>query len=321
MKYRQMTNTDLKLSRIGMGTWAIGGGHWKYGWGKQDDKDSITALNEGYELGINWIDTAPIYGIGHSEKIVGQFIKQQKGKVYVATKCGLLADKNGHPYGKLNRDSIKEEVERSLSRLCIDTIDIYQIHWPNPSNEIEEGFSALYELKKEGKIRYPALSNFSVEQLGRVSSIGQIYAHQVPYSLLNRKIEKGLIAWCKSKSIDILAYSPMQCGLLCNKANHAWVESLPNDDWRKTSSDYFKEPKLSKVLSWLEKIKLEESFIESKRSIEELAVEWVLSKDESIYTIVGLRKAGQIEKIGTIFEKSCISSDLLKLVEDCELSV
>lgn len=295
MEKRKLGNSDLNLSVIGLGTWAIGGS-WEYGWGAQDESESIDCIHEALDHGINWIDTAPAYGWGKSEEIVGKALKGKQQNVYIATKCSLVPDKNGNKTSSLKRSSIFAEIEKSLRLLQVDVIDLYQIHWPNPSSDIEEGFQALLDLKAAGKIRYAAVSNFSREQLVIISKLGEVTSLQSPYSLLNRGVEIDILPWCIKNNCGFLAYSPMQCGLLTGKVTPEWIDSLPSDDWRKTKSKYFQEPILSKTLQWLEDLK-QSSILNSyasERQLSGLAINWVLSHSGVTSAIVGARKRGQI---------------------------
>ena len=193
MQTRKLGYSDLELTTIGLGTWAMGGGDWKFGWGPQDDQASIHAIHKALDLGINWIDTAPIYGHGHAEGVVGKAIAGRRDSIIIATKCGRIWEGNSREIGKsLRRDSIKREVENSLRRLNIDVIDLYQIHWPQPDEEIEEGWQAMADLVKEGKVRYIGVSNFNLEQLQRAQAIHPIVSLQPPYSMLNRGVEEEL---------------------------------------------------------------------------------------------------------------------------------
>ena len=217
MKRRRLGYTDLKLSPIGLGTWALGGGGWAFGWGPQDDEESVATIRYALEQGVNWIDTAPVYGLGHSEEVVGRTIKGLCDKVIIATKCGLVWDERGKISGRLKRKSIRHEIEASLKRLDIEVIDLYQIHWPDPDQEIEEAWSTMADLVKEGKVRYIGVSNFNVEQLERIRPIHPIASLQPPYSMLNRGIEDELLNYCQAHDIGVIVYSPMECGLLTGK--------------------------------------------------------------------------------------------------------
>lgn len=295
MKTKKLGNTDLELSILGLGTWAIGGGGWDYGWGAQNDQDSIDAIIEALNCGVNWIDTAAAYGLGHSEEIVGKAVKEWGKPVILATKCGLLGDPDGHVRGCIKKASILKEAEASLKRLQVDCIDLYQIHWPNPAPDIEEAFETLIELQKQGKIRYAGVSNFSSKQMEKISARGPIASLQPPYSMLNRYAENDLFPFCKRKSIGVVCYSPMQNGLLSGKMTRQRVEDLPKDDWRKTKNDLFQEPVLSEVLALVDKLKVFASM--RGKTVAQTALSWVLRRSEVTAAIVGARKKGQMAEL------------------------
>jgi len=294
MKTRKLGYSDLNLTTIGIGTWAMGGGDWKFGWGPQDDQDSVTAIHAGLEQGINWIDTAPIYGHGHSERIVGNAIKGIRDSVIIATKCGRVWEGDSREIGKsLKAESIKKEVENSLQRLGIETIDLYQIHWPQPDEEIEEGWGTIADLIKEGKIRYAGVSNFDLNQLKRAQAIHPIASLQPPYNMFRREIEENVIDYCRANDIGIIAYSPMQAGLLTGKFSKERAAALPESDWR-SSHPFFIEPQLHANLEVVERLRV---IAESKNiSIPQLSLAWVLRKKEITAAIVGARKPSQIEE-------------------------
>lgn len=301
MRTRRLGCSDLDLSVIGLGTWAIGG-DWFVGWGPQDERDSINTIVRALECGVNWIDTAAVYGWGESERVVGKAVKEYGKPVLLATKCGLINEGNGRPPLKcLDAKSIRAEVEDSLRRLQVETIDLYQIHWPldKESNEgIEEAFSTLLELKEEGKIRWAAVSNFSEEQLRCISKLGSVTSLQPPYSLLDRRVEQGVLGWCESNNVGVICYSPMECGLLTGKLSHEWVSSLPDSDWRKErwgrvkQINYFKDPELTALVKWLDELKE----IVPDRPLSQIAINWVLARPGVTSAIVGARRPEQIEE-------------------------
>jgi aryl-alcohol dehydrogenase-like predicted oxidoreductase len=294
MQTRQLGSSDLHLTTIGLGTWAIGGGGWDFGWGPQDDQDSIAAIRRALELGINWIDTAAVYGLGHSEEIVAQAIDGRRDEVIVATKCGLRWKQGGTtPFGQLDAASVREECEASLKRLKTDRIDLYQIHWPNPDKDIEEAWETIAQLIEEGKVRYGGVSNFSAAQLERIRKIHPVASLQPPYSMLERGVEDELLAYCAKHHIGVVAYSPMKAGLLTGKYTKEGVASLPEDDWRR-GSDQFKEPRLSANLNLIEKLKPIAERIGLNMS--QLAIAWVLRRPEVTSAIVGARRPKQIEE-------------------------
>ena len=241
----QLGESNLYLSPIGFGAWAIGGGDWQYAWGPQEDSESIAAIHRALDLGINWVDTAAVYGLGHSEEIVGQALKQTTARPYVFTKCGMLWDENR----KINQSlkSIRREVEDSLRRLQVDVIDLYQIHWPVPDEEVEEGWEAMAEIQREGKVKHIGASNFNVAQLRRAQKIAQVTSLQPPYSMINRSIEAEILPFCSEYNIGVINYSPMQSGLLTGKMTSERIANMPADDFRKTTKQ-FQEPRLSRNL-------------------------------------------------------------------------
>jgi aryl-alcohol dehydrogenase-like predicted oxidoreductase len=292
MQTRKLGYTDLELTTVGLGTWAIGG-EWAYGWGPQDDAESIAAIQRSLDLGINWLDTAAIYGLGHSEEVVGQAIAGRRDEVIVATKCSRVWDEKGKVTGRLKAGSVRREVEASLRRLKIDLIDLYQIHWPNPDEEIEEGWGTIADLIKEGKVRYGGVSNFSVEQLKRVQPIHPVASLQPPYSMLRREVEEELLPYCAANNIGVIAYSPMQAGLLTGKFTKERVANLPAGDWRK-QNDFFQEPALSTNLAFVEKLRpIAER---NGKTVAQLAIAWVLRRPELTAAIVGARCPSQIEE-------------------------
>lgn len=294
MQTRQLGYSDLQLTVVGLGTWAIGGGGWVYGWGPQDDADSIAAIQRALDLGINWIDTAAVYGAGHSEEVVGRAIAGQRQEVIVATKGGrILEPGQERPFGRLKADSLRREVEASLRRLRVEAIDLYQIHWPDPDEDIEEGWGAVAELIREGKVRYGGVSNFSVAQLKRIQPIHPVVSLQPPYSMLRRGIEDELLAYCAANSIGVIAYSPMQAGLLTGKFTRERLAGRPDDDWR-PRNEYFQEPQLSLNLELVEKLR---PIAERHgRNVAQLAIAWVLRRPEITAAIVGARHPAQIEE-------------------------
>src|ERR1700728_3017545 len=249
---RALGNSDLHLTPIGYGAWAIGGGNWEFGWGAQDESESLAAIERALDLGINWIDTAAVYGLGHSEEVVGKALKQHRGaKPLVFTKCSMRWDGNRQIYRSLSAGSLQEELEGSLRRLGVDVIDLYQIHWPNPEDELEKGWETLARFKEQGKVRYIGVSNFSVEQMKRIQKIAPITSLQPPYSLLRRNIEAEVLPFCQDNHIGVINYSPMVSGLLTGKMTAERIQQMPADDWRKRSPN-FNEPKLSRNLKLVE---------------------------------------------------------------------
>jgi len=294
MQTKQLGNSELQITLIGFGAWAIGGGGWTFGWGAQDDEESIAAINRALDLGVNWIDTAAVYGLGHSEEIVAKALKGRSHRPYIFTKCSLIWDEKGKISNSLKADSIQREVEASLRRLDVETIDLYQIHWPNPDPEIEEGWTTLAKLKDEGKVRYIGVSNFNVQQLQRVQKIAPVTSLQPPYSLVKRDVEKEILPFCKENNIGVIVYSPMQSGLLTGKITPERVANFPDDDWRKNNTE-FQEPRLSRNLKLVEILR----HIGEKhgRSPGEVAIAWTLNNPALTGAIVGARNPQQVEGI------------------------
>jgi aryl-alcohol dehydrogenase-like predicted oxidoreductase len=294
MQTRQLGNTDLNLTTIGLGTWAIGGGDWNYGWGPQNDADSIAAIQRALDLGINWIDTAAAYGLGHAEEIVARAIKGRREKVIIATKCGLVWDEaSTNVYGRLKAASVRKEAEASLRRLNVDVIDLYQIHWPNPKNDIEEACGVIADLIKEGKVRYGGVSNFSVAQIKRMQVIHPVTSLQPPYSMIERGVEKELLPYCAQHNIGVICYSPMQAGVLTDNFSRERVAKIADEDWRKTD-DHFIEPTLSANLKLVEGLRAIGR--RHGRPTSHLAIAWVLRRPEVTAAIVGARRPSQIEE-------------------------
>jgi aryl-alcohol dehydrogenase-like predicted oxidoreductase len=302
MQRRKLGYTDLNLTVVGLGTWAIGGGHWEFGWGPQDDADSIAAIRRALELGVNWIDTAAAYGLGHSEEIVGEAIKGRRDQVIVATKCGLVWDdpSTGRIHNRLKRWSVRQEAEDSLRRLGIEVIDLYQIHWPIPDKDIEAAWTEIAMLIEEGKIRYAGVSNFDVGQIERVQAIHPVASLQPPYNMLERQIEHEVLSYCSAKGIGVVAYSPMASGLLTGKYTRGKIAALPAEDWRRQRNVHFQEPELSANLELVQKLRHIAG--QHNRPLSQLAVAWVLCCPEVTSAIVGARRPGQIEDVAPAAE-------------------
>jgi aryl-alcohol dehydrogenase-like predicted oxidoreductase len=293
---RRLGSTDLDLTVIGFGTWAHGGGGWRYSWGPQDDHESIAAIQRALELGVNWIDTAPVYGLGHAEEVLGRALAQHggsAGRPIVATKCGLVWDDRRRITSRLTRASVLAEGEASLRRLGLEAIDLYQIHWPNPEGEIEEAWEAIEELRRQGKIRYAGVSNFSVPQMRRVGALHRVASLQPPYSALRRDVEAEILPYCAREQIGVVAYSPLQKGLLTGKITAERVATLPADDHRR-DDPAFRTPRLEENLRAAQGL----TAIAARhgRTLAQLAIAWVLRRDEVTSAIVGARRASQIEE-------------------------
>jgi aryl-alcohol dehydrogenase-like predicted oxidoreductase len=297
MQTRRLGNSDLNITSVGYGAWAIGGGGWQFAWGAQDDNESIAAIHRALELGVNWIDTAAVYGLGHSEEVVRRALKTWSGaKPYVFTKCGLRWDAKGEVRKVLQADSICREVEDSLRRLAVETIDLYQIHWPpDPdSSELEEGWSILSALQSQGKVRWIGVSNFDVKQMRRAQAIASIISLQPPYSLINRGAEKEILPYCLREGIGVIVYSPMASGLLTGAMTRELVARMPKDDWRSKDLE-FNEPKLSRNLVLAERLR--EIGERHDRSAGEVAIAWTLRNPAVTGAIVGARNAQQVDGV------------------------
>ena len=289
---RTLGNSDLHLTPIGFGAWAIGGGNWEFAWGPQDDSQSIAAIHRALDLGINWIDTAAIYGLGHSEEIVAKALKTTSHKPLVFTKCSMRWHEDRTIYRSLKANSVREELENSLQRLGVETIDLYQIHWPNPEAELEEGWEALARLREQGKIRWIGVSNFNVEQMKRAQKIAPITSLQPPYSMLRPAIENEILPFALANGIGVINYSPMVSGLLTGKMTAERVAALPADDWRKRAVE-FNEPRLSRNLQLVELLRE----IGAGHGVEPgvVAVAWTLRHPAITAAIVGGRSGQQVE--------------------------
>jgi aryl-alcohol dehydrogenase-like predicted oxidoreductase len=297
MQTRTLGNSDLNITRVGYGAWAVGGSGWQFGWGSQNDNDSIAAIHRSLELGVNWIDTAAVYGLGHSEEVVARALKTWSGpRPYIFSKCGLRWDDKGNVQKVLSRDSIRREIEDSLRRLSIDVIDLYQIHWPpDPdSPALEEGWSTMADLKREGKVRWIGVSNFNVAQLKRAQAIAPVTSLQPPYSLVHREIEDTILPYCLREGIGVIVYSPMASGLLTGAMTRDRAAKLPKDDWRKDHPD-FTEPNLSRNLALVDRLR--EIAGRHNRSIGEVAIAWTLHHPAVTGAIVGARNAKQAEGV------------------------
>jgi len=299
MKLKPLGPSDLQISSIGMGTWAIGGDNL-LGWGPQDDAQSIAAIHQAVECGINWIDTAPAYGFGHAERIVGRALKEVDSarRPFVFTKCGIVWDENRNKAYVLKADSVRNEVEASLLRLQVDVLDLCQIHWPSfppgsPDPAIEEGWTALADLVAQGKIRHIGVSNFNVAQLKRVQAIAPVTSLQPPYSMLMRQIEDEILPFCEQHDIGVIGYSPMHNGLLSGRMTRERVASLPASDWRVNLNPAFKEPHLSRNLKLVESLRAIGE--RHGRSPGEVAIAWTLRHPAVTGAIVGARNPGQVD--------------------------
>ena len=296
---RTLGNSDLKLTPIGFGAWAIGGGNWEFAWGPQDDGASVAAIHRALDLGVNWIDTAAIYGLGHSEEIVGRALKSTPHRPYVFTKCSMRWHDDRSIFRSLNAQSLTEELDASLRRLGRETIDLYQIHWPNPEGEIEEGWETLARFREQGKVRWIGVSNFTVEQMKRVASIAPITSLQPPYSMLRRAIEAEILPFAREEGIGVINYSPMLSGLLTGKMTPERIAALPNDDWRRRNIE-FNEPRLSRNLKLVELLR--EIGNAHRISPGVVAIAWTLRHPAITAAIVGGRSPEQVEGVAPALE-------------------
>ena len=291
MNTRQLGHSDLAITPIGVGAWAMGGGGWQWGWGPQDDRDSIAAIHAALDAGLNWIDTAAVYGFGHSEEVVGRALAGRAQKPYVFTKCGRIADRAGRIVGHLKAEALRRECEASLRRLRVEAIDLYQIHWPQPESDIEEAWNALAQLQSEGKVRWIGVSNFSAEQMERIRPIAPIASLQPPYSLLARDVERSVLPYCRQNQIGVIVYSPMHSGLLSGAMNRERIANLPADDWRRHGPQ-FQEPLLTRNLALVEVLRAIGQ--RHRCTPAEVAIAWTLAHPAVTGAIVGLRSAGQV---------------------------
>jgi len=302
MTLRTIGQSDLKITPIGIGAWAIGGGKWEFGWGPQDDEDSIAAIHAGLDLGMNWIDTAAAYGLGHSETVVGRAIKEFRARSYIFTKCSLVWDEAGKISHNLQAASIRREAEASLKRLGIDSVDLYQIHWAawhgaaesaSPGS-IEEAVGELAKLKAEGKIRHIGLSNFTAQQVQRALQIAPIASLQPQYSLLATEVESSILPFTLEHKIGVIVYSPMASGLLSGAMTRDRIAALPEDDWRKHSPN-FQEPLLSRNLRLVERLRSMGQHYNATPG--EVAIAWTLRNPAVTGAIIGIRSARQARGI------------------------
>jgi aryl-alcohol dehydrogenase-like predicted oxidoreductase len=295
MQKKRLGNSDMEITPIGVGAWAMGGGGWKFAWGPQDDNQSIAAIHAALDRGVNWIDTAAVYGLGHSEEVVARALAEYKGKrPYVFTKCERVWNEQGEISSSLKADSLRRECEASLRRLKVDAIDLYQIHWPDPDPDIEEAWQALAKLKQEGKVRWIGVSNFNVGHMERVRKIAPITSLQPPYSAISPEIEDEVLPYCGRHGIGVIVYSPMKSGLLTGKMTKERVANFPADDFRKRALA-FQEPQLSRNLQLAETMKTIGE--RHGRTPGEVAIAWTLRRPELTAAIVGMRSAEQVQGV------------------------
>jgi aryl-alcohol dehydrogenase-like predicted oxidoreductase len=323
MTRRQLGQSDLLITPIGIGAWAMGGGNWQFGWGPQHDQDSIAAIHQGLARGVNWIDTAAVYGLGRSEAVVGRAIRDLGDRPYIFTKCSLIWDQDGKISHSLQASSIRREAEASLKRLGIDTIDLYQIHWPvardvpeaTPPGSIEEAMGAMMELQTTGKIRHIGVSNFDVEQMKRARAVALIASLQPPYSLLAREVERAAFPFVRQNHIGVLVYSPMASGLLSGAMTRERIAGLADDDWRKHGPN-FQEPLLSRNLQLVEILRR----IGKKRNATpgEIAIAWTLRNPAVTAAIVGIRTAQQVTGVAGAAEVHLNPDELAEIESTVE---
>jgi aryl-alcohol dehydrogenase-like predicted oxidoreductase len=290
----QLGSTGMEITRVGFGAWAIGGGGWEFGWGPQQDDESIASIGRALELGVNWIDTAAAYGFGRSEEVVGQALAGVSNKPYIFTKCSLLDDGTRHVKHVLKRDSVLREAEASLRRLGVDAIDLYQIHWPNPDPDIEEGWSALAELKEQGLVRHIGVSNFNVSQLRRVGEIAPVETIQPEYSLISRGVEGEVLPYAERAGIGAIVYSPMGSGLLTGGITRERLAAMADDDWRRYNPE-FNEPRLSVNLALADRLKVVANRHNTTPGA--VAVAWTLRNPAVDGAITGFRRPDQVAPI------------------------
>ena len=294
MHTKQLGNSDLEITALGVGAWAMGGGGWQFAWGPQDDQESVAAIHRALDHGINWIDTAAVYGLGHSEEVVARALVRRASKPYVFTKCERVWNEHRQISGSLKATSLRREVEGSLRRLKVEVIDLYQIHWPEPDPDLEEGWSTLADLKREGKVRWIGVSNFNVAQLKRCLAIAPVTSLQPPYSLISPEVEEEILPFCQQHGIGVIVYSPMKSGLLTGKMTRERVLALPEDDFRRRAPA-FQEPQLSRHLALAEK--LGEIGRRHGRTAGEAAIAWTLRYPAVTGAIVGMRSPAQADGV------------------------
>lgn len=294
MDKRKLGNSDLMITPIGIGAWAIGGAGWAFSWGPQDDNESIAAVRKALDHGLNWIDTAAVYGLGHSEEVMAKAVEGVSPRPYIFTKCARVWDENGQIGKRLKAASVRAECEASLRRLNTDVIDLYQIHWPEPDEDVEEGWTEMAKLQKEGKVRWIGVSNFSVAQMQRAAAIASITSLQPPYSLVSPEAEELLLPYTSANNIGVIVYSPMKAGLLTGAMTRERALNLPPDDWRRRNPA-FQEPNLTRNLELVELLRTIGN--RHGRTPGEVAIAWTLRRPEVTGAIVGLRNPGQVDGV------------------------
>jgi aryl-alcohol dehydrogenase-like predicted oxidoreductase len=294
LKTTELGGTDLQITRVGFGAWAIGGGGWEFGWGPQDDEPSLEAIHRALELGVNWIDTAAAYGFGHSEEVVGRALEGLSERPHVFTKASLLEGPGRRVVHNLKRDSILREAHASLERLGVEAIDLYQIHWPNPDPDIEEGWSAFAELKEQGLVRHIGVSNFDVEQLRRIQQIAPVETIQPQYSLIERDSERAILPFAERQGAGVIVYSPMSSGLLTGRMTRERIAAMPDDDWRKLDAR-FREPELTRNLELVDRLRVVAERHDTVPGA--VAIAWTLRSPAVDGAIVGFRSPDQVDPL------------------------
>lgn len=312
MERRRLGDTELMITPIGIGAWAMGGAGWQWSWGPQNDSDSVGAIQAALDLGINWIDTAAVYGLGHSEEVVARALHQRTPRPLVFTKCERVWNERGEISGSLKAESIRRECEASLRRLRCEVIDLYQIHWPQPDQDIEEGWAEMARLKEEGKVRYIGVSNFSVEQMRRAQAIAPIDSLQPPYSILSREVEREDLPYAAANHIGVIVYSPMYSGLLSGSMTRSRVAKFSSDDWRRQNPN-FQEPLLSRNFRLVELLR--EIGKRYRRTAGEVAIAWTLANPAVTSAIVGVRSAEQVFGVIGAAEFRLQSGDVAEIEE------
>ncbi len=294
MNTRQLGKDGPHLTEIGLGAWAIGG-PWAWGWGEQDDAISVKTIQVSLGMGINWIDTAAVYGLGHGEEVVAKALNGKRKEVFIASKCGLVWDERRRVRNNNRPESIRKECENSLRRLRTDYLDLYQIHWPDKNVPVEESWGEMSRLKEEGKVLHIGMSNFGVDLLQKCQKIYPVASLQPPYNMVHRDVEKEILPWCKEHGVGVVAYSPLQSGLLTGKFSREFIDTLAEDDWRRAQRHpHFSEPLFSRVLAFVEQIRpIAEKY---HKSLTQLAIAWVLMHPAVTSAIVGARSVSQAEQ-------------------------
>jgi aryl-alcohol dehydrogenase-like predicted oxidoreductase len=312
LQTKKLGNSDLDITPIGIGAWAMGGGGWKFAWGHQDDKDSVAAIQKALDAGINWIDTAAVYGLGHSEEVVARALEGRGKRPYIFTKCARIWDENREIGKSLKAASIRQECENSLRRLKVDVIDLYQVHWPEPDEDIEEGWTTMAKLREEGKVRWIGVSNFNVEQMKRAAAIAPITSLQPPYSIISPEIEESILPYTQKNNIGVLVYSPMKSGMLTGKMSRERIASMPDDDFRKRTPN-FQEPLLTRNLELAELLR--KIGAKHGRTPGEVAIAWTLRHPAVTAAIVGRRTPAQVDGVIGAMEFRLSDAEVNRITE------